>query len=250
MTLTMTESNLGKRGADSLTEAAYQALKREIVRCDLEPGRRVTEAELVDRYQTGRAAVRTALSRLYQERLVDVLPRQGYVVAPITLKHVRDSGAVRLLLEPPAARAAAITGNVDIAELRTLEVAYRTHDNVRTAEHLEAFMQSNAAFHLTVARAADNRRLVEMIAGLLEEMERSFHLAFRLRSNADRLYETDHIDHREIIQALEAGDGDRAERLMADHVTATDRLVIEGLLRSAVLESVNLTVNQAHPAVV
>lgn len=237
----------GKRHVSSLTEAAYLALKRDIVRCELEPGRRVTEAELVERYQTGRAAVRTALSRLYQERLVQVLPRQGYMVAPITLKHVRDSGAVRLMLEPPAARAAA--GRADIDELRRLETEYRAHDEVHTGEHLEAFMQANAAFHLTVARASDNRRLVEMIAGLLEEMERSFHLAFRLRSNAVRLYEINHIDHSEIIQALADGDGPRAGQLMADHIAATDRLIIEGLLDSAVLESVNLTLNRTPSAV-
>lgn len=237
----------GKRGANSLTEAAYQALKRDIVRCELEPGCRVTEAELVARYRTGRAAIRTALSRLYQERLVQVLPRQGYVVAPITLKHVRDSGAVRLLLEPPAARAAA--GRADIGELRRLEAEYRAHDDLRTGEHLEAFMQANAAFHMTVARASDNRRLIELIASLLVEMERSFHLAFRLRSNVVRLYEIDHIDHSEIIQALADDDGPRAGQLMADHIAATDRLIIEGLLDSAVLESVNLTVNRSPSAV-
>jgi DNA-binding GntR family transcriptional regulator len=242
-----TSSTAGKRGAASLTDVTYQALKRDIVSCELEPGRRVTEVELVQRYRTGRAAVRTALSRLQQENLVQVLPRQGYFVAPITLKHVRNLSAVRLLLEPPTARAAA--GKVDIDVLRRLEEEYRAHDDMRTAEHLEAFMQANAAFHLTVARALDNRRLVEMIAGLLTEMERSFHLAFRLRSNVDRLYEIDHVDHREMIQVLAAGDGARAEQLMADHIAETDRLIIEGLLRSTVLESVNLTINQTPSTV-
>jgi DNA-binding GntR family transcriptional regulator len=243
----LTRSLVGPRRAknsiDSLTEAAYQALKRDIVRCDLEPGRRVTEVELVDRYQTGRAAVRTALSRLYQERLVEVLPRQGYVIAPITLKHVRDSGAVRLLLEPPAAQAAA--GRTDIAELRRLEAEYRAHEDFGHGEHLEAFMQANAAFHLAVARASDNRRLVDMIAGLLVEMERSFHLAYRLRNNAVRFHEMNHVDHAEIIQALADNDAPRAGQLMADHIAATDRLIIEGLLGSAVLETVNLTLERA-----
>jgi DNA-binding GntR family transcriptional regulator len=232
-----------RRSADSLTEAAYQALKRDIVRCDLEPGQRVTEVELVERYQTGRAAVRTALSRLYQERLVQVLPRQGYIVAPITLKHVRDSGAVRLLLEPPAAQAAA--GRADIDELQRLEAEYRAHEDLSSGEHLEAFMQANAAFHMAVARASDNRRLVDMIAGLLVEMERSFHLAFRLRNNPVRFYEVNHVDHAEIIQALADHDGARAGQLMAHHIAATDRLIIEGLLDSAVLETVNLTLERA-----
>lgn len=237
-----------KPGPASLTEATYAALKRDIVCCDLEPGQRVTEIELADRYGTGRAAVRTALNRLHQERLVQVLPRQGYLVTPITLKHVRDSGAVRLLLEPPAARAA--VGNADIAALRRLEREYRSLSEVRTGEHLEALMTANAEFHLTVARASENRRLEETIDGLLTEMERSFHLAFRLRGDAAEQYEVDHVGHGQIIQALEEGDGERAEMVMAEHVAATDRLIMAGLLGSAVLESVNLTVTRAPSGVV
>ena len=84
-----------------------------------------------------------------------------------------------------------------------------------------------------------------MIAGLLVEMERSFNLAFRLRSNAVRFHEVNHVDHAEIIQALADDDGSRAGQLMADHIAATDRLIIEGLLDSAVLESVNLTLERA-----
>lgn len=237
-----------KPGAASLTEATHTALKRDIVRCDLEPGQRVTEIELAERYGTGRAAVRTALNRLHQERLVQVLPRQGYLVTPITLKHVRDSGAVRLLLEPPAARAAA--GNADIATLRRLEQEYRSLSEVRTGAHLEAFMTANAEFHLTVARAGENRRLEEMIEGLLTEMERSFHLAFRLRGNAAEQYEIDKVGHAQIIEALEQGDGARAEVVMAEHIAATDRLIIAGLLGSAVLDSVNLSATRSPSAVV
>src|SRR6266508_3140323 len=74
----------------TLAERAYRAIRHDIVRCDLEPGRQVTEAQLVERYGVGRATVRAALSRLSQERLVQAMPREGYLIAPITLKQARD----------------------------------------------------------------------------------------------------------------------------------------------------------------
>ena len=71
-------------------DTAYEYSKRDIVRCTLEPGRQVTEEELADRYRVGRAAVRAALKRLYQEQLIEIMTRQRYMIAPITLKHVNE----------------------------------------------------------------------------------------------------------------------------------------------------------------
>src|SRR5438128_1631929 len=71
---------------DSLAERAYRAIKRDIIRCELEPGGLVTEIQLAKRYRAGRAAVRSALNRLYQERLIQSMPRQGYRIAPVTLR--------------------------------------------------------------------------------------------------------------------------------------------------------------------
>jgi DNA-binding GntR family transcriptional regulator len=220
----------------SLAEIAYQTIKRKIIRCELEPGSQVTEAQLTERYGLGRAAVRTALSRLPQERLVHVLPRQGYTVAPLTLKSVRDLFTVRLLLEPAAAAMAA--RHVDTRQLRRLDELCRASYQLGDRESAEAFLQANTEFHLTVARASGNERLVEILSSLLEEMERFFHLGLMLRDRNDEMFH----EHHDLVDALEAGNGERAEQVTAEQIRTAQKMVIEALRSSPSLESVNLTV--------
>ena len=60
----------------SLAETAYQFIKRDIIRCDLEPGRQITEQQLAKRYDVTRAVVRPAIKRLYQQQLIQTVSQQ------------------------------------------------------------------------------------------------------------------------------------------------------------------------------
>ena len=111
--------NLETARQRSLTETAYIQIKRAIIRCDLEPGQHVTEEQLAERFGLSRSVVRPALKRLYQERLVNTITRQRYVIPPITLKDAQDLFDLRALLEPVAARWAA--GRVDPDQLERLD---------------------------------------------------------------------------------------------------------------------------------
>ena len=86
------------RGNRSGTDEAYDHLKRRILLCDLVPGEELREASLAESTGFGRTPIREALRRLVQERFVEVRPRQGYRVAPITLASVHDVFELRLLL--------------------------------------------------------------------------------------------------------------------------------------------------------
>lgn len=225
-------------GGASLSDTAYQHIKRAIIRCDLEPGRQMTENELVERFAVGRAAVRTALSRLLPEGLVQVLPRQGYFVTPVTLKRVSDLVGVRLLLEPSAARMA--VGRVDVMRLREMDDQYQAHFILVSAEHLEALMRANREFHLAVAHASGNQRLADIIHGLLHEMERLFHLGFKMHAQTGNLYEHNHAD---MIAAFERDDAASAEQLMRDQILATQTLIVGALIASPTLQSANVSIS-------
>ncbi len=104
-------------------EATYNALRQSILSCALIPGSTLTEASLMERYKVGKSTCRLALARLIQEGFVESVPRQGYVIVPITLKDVEEVFALRLLLEPAAARLAA--GKVDAKALARIDKASR-----------------------------------------------------------------------------------------------------------------------------
>ncbi|MHB8381533.1 MAG: GntR family transcriptional regulator [Candidatus Binataceae bacterium] len=223
-------------GKISLTERAYECIKREIVKCSIRPGSVITEVELAARYDVGRAAVRAALARLYQEGLVQPVARRGYEVAPITIKRVRDLFALRLLLEPPAANLAA--GRADQHQLQELDELCRAGYETANASSIERFLRANTDFHVTVARASGNYRLADTLASVLDEMERFFHFAL---ASSDRDNEMRH-EHHDLVEALLAGDGTRAERIASEQVRAAQRMVIDVMISGAQLETVNLAI--------
>lgn len=218
-----------------LTQTAYDLIKRAIIRCDLEPGQQVTEEQLAERFGLSRAVVRPALKRLYQEQLVQTITRQRYVIPPITLKDACDLFELRLLLEPAAAHRAA--GKVDPVLLTRLDELCRAQYRPGDRESAEAFLRANTEFHVTIARASGNDLMAEVIAGLLDREERLNHLSHMLHDRNEEAYH----EHHELVEALVAGNGERAEQVMADQIRSARAFVVEALMSSPSIQSVNVT---------
>jgi DNA-binding GntR family transcriptional regulator len=223
----------------SLAEEAYNTLRREILTCVLVPGTLVTRAHLAARYHAGHAAVREALSRLAQEGLVQVLPREGYLIAPITFKQVHDVLDARLLIEPMVARLAAVrlaSGQVDAERLRRLHDLCVAPERFEDAQTLGRFIDANAAFHLAVVESTGNERLVSIVRGLLESMGRFMYASYLLRERPSGMAQASD----DFVEALVAGDQAAAERLMREDIELASRFVLAALMSSKAVQSVNV----------
>lgn len=216
----------GTNGRASLSDAAYVEVRTDILRCVLEPGRQLTEQELAERYGYGKAPIRTALTRLRHERLVESTPRRGWAVAPITLRDVRELFQIRLILEPPAARLAA--GRLDEAHLHEFETAVQRGYSPGDPASQASFLEANRRFHLTVAEASGNHRLADVINQVLEEVGRVLHLGLAMDDYGDRFQH----EHQDLIQALVAGDGDAAEQLTHDAIRGGEEMALEAVLNT------------------
>src|SRR5574338_17149 len=131
-----------------LTDAAYHAIKQEILNCDLAPGTAVTERELGARFGVGKAPLREALIRLRHEGLLESIPRSDYRIMPVTIQDVQDIFALRLLLEPAAARQAA--GRIDEALLRQLNELCKAGYTPGDRRSEAAFLRANREFHIAI----------------------------------------------------------------------------------------------------
>jgi DNA-binding GntR family transcriptional regulator len=215
----------------SLGDQAYDFIKGDIVLCKLAPGAEVTEAGLADRYQLGRAAIRSALSRLSQGGLVNVLPRRGYLIAPITVKGVQEIFELRLILEPAASRMA--TGHVDLARLGAAN-SWPTLSN--SAKQNLRFLTSNRAFHIAIAQATGNDRLAQSIVTLHDEMVRLLNLGlFSSGRDPDAVridHELQRKQHEVLIASLAAGDPEAAERAAREHIEHSRDLVVQAIFRN------------------
>src|SRR5580692_229521 len=126
----------------SLRDAAYEAIKHRIITCAFRPGEYINELQLSALLNIGRTPVHQALDRLMIEGMVEVIPRKGVIVKPVSLNEVLQIIEVRLINEPFGARLAAEHANdTDLAELGdVLKRAKRWASlrNVETAAFLQA----------------------------------------------------------------------------------------------------------------
>ena len=94
-------------GRQSLRDQAYVRIKRRIIALDYKPGAYINEAMICDDLGIGRTPVHLALERRAVDGLIEVIPRKGLIVAPLSLDEMRQINEVRKLLEPAAASLAA-----------------------------------------------------------------------------------------------------------------------------------------------
>jgi len=191
----------------SLADKAYHEIRGLIVSLELAPGALIDERELIGRLEIGRTPVREALRRLAHERLVEVYPRRGMFVTGVDVRELARLSEVRELLEPEAARLAAERAtDTDRDQLAAL------------LAELEAgrseLMDLDERIHRAVYRAAHN----DLLEATLEQY---YVLALRIWSIAlDRAHELEEAveAHRTLLEAIQAGDAERAADTMRAHV--------------------------------
>jgi DNA-binding GntR family transcriptional regulator len=200
----------------SVVGLAYDEIRSLIVGGALPPGARLGQANLADRFGISRGSVREALRRLAGDGLVQFEVNRGFFVADSGLDDVRDRLEARLELEPGVARLA--------AERRSemdLETMLETIEAELAARTSDAAHDASRAFHLAVAAATGNQAFVKLLDSLwIADIGRRL-LAQRRRSA--EWQGSDIEEHRAIVEAIEAGDGDRASRLMRAHVESAFR---------------------------
>lgn len=218
-----------------LSDQAFEMIKRLIIRCELRPGNEVTEAQLSAMTGLGKAPVRAALARLSQRGLVFSVQRRGYRIAPITVRDITNIYQLRLIIEPKIARLAAerIIPDDVVGRLRDLAVAgYQREDSDSTSE----FLDKNRRFHLSIAQLTGNERLIKLMEQLFEEMDRLFYVGLSIRNRSSEMRR----EHETLIDAIIAGDAERAEKTAAAEITASQKMVIEAVLQESEFFDTNI----------
>lgn len=212
----------------SLADQAYNAIKRDIVTCVLDPGVQIAQSHLVERYQMGLTPIREALKRLEQENLVQSIPRFGYVIAPITIEDLQDIFEMRLILEKAAARLAISRASEEQIEAirKSSNFTYRYQDR----GSYEEFLEMNNEFHTSVALTTGNRRLSETLSRLLDSMIRIFYLGLEWKDSAEEMQQ----EHMILSNALVKRDADLAEQIIEDQINRS-RQRIEQMLTERIL---------------
>ncbi|HEX3508404.1 MAG TPA: GntR family transcriptional regulator [Candidatus Dormibacteraeota bacterium] len=202
--------------ARSQSETAYLRIRDRIVSLDMPPGSVVNEARLQEELDIGRTPIREALQRLALENLVKSIPHRGTFVTDVNITDLARITEVRVVIEAQAARLAAerLAGEERIAVKELLFVL----EAGGPADQRE-LMRLDQQIHRQIYRAAGNSFLE---ATLERYLNLSLRLWYLVVDREVRLREAV-AEHAELLRAVLAGEGSKAEDSMRRHVTGFER---------------------------
>ncbi|MBD0417512.1 GntR family transcriptional regulator [Oryzicola mucosus] len=218
----------------SLTEQVYEALRTQILTCVIRPGQELNEAEVAERFDISKTPAREALAALRQEGLVRSFPRRGYQVTPITFSDMDELFDVRTILEAGAAELACMKLTAEqIDHLNSLaDATYNQGEQLSLA----TFIRSNRDFHLAIAKATGNGRLVQLLTHQIDALERFFYLGAQLR---DVNNETT-VSHHQIVETLASRNQTTAREIMIRHNEQTRQGLFQALATGRGYDLINL----------
>ena len=210
-----------------LREVVFVTLRRQILTGELKPGERLMEIALAQRLGVSRTPIREAIRKLENEGLVVIAPRRGAHVAKITTQELNDVLEVRKTLEILAIRKACKQiREIELADLKRREKEFA--DLIESgSSDINALGDADAAFHDVIYLATRNRRLIQILNNLHEQMYR-FRIEYLKEEDARKRLVA---EHEEIMQALKSRDEEACVRLIGEHIDNQWQTINASLVR-------------------
>jgi DNA-binding GntR family transcriptional regulator len=196
----------------SASDRAYFWTRERILDGTFPTGKMITEGEISDSVGVSRTPVREAFLRLSSEGILELFPKRGAFVVPVTSAEMRNVIEARLLIEGWAAGVVAASPD-RAGTVRLLGECIDEMNAARADEPLR-YAEADRRFHETLVAATDNTHLAEFYRSL---RDRQLRISIALRSMRVRT-ERVHTEHQNIMQAIAGGDEVRAADLVRDHI--------------------------------
>lgn len=210
-----------------LRDVVFQTLREAILRGELKPGERLMEIALAERLGVSRTPIREAIRKLELEGLVIMIPRRGAQVAKITEKDLTDVLEVRIGLENMVIEKACHLMTPE--QLNRLEEAERDFEKAMADGDLKKLAIADEQFHNLIYEACDNRRLLQMLSNLREQLYRYRIEYMKDEDTRNLLVE----EHRDIYEAISMRDIERAKAHAFVHVDNQRKAILRSIQTDA-----------------
>lgn len=206
-----------------LRDVVFNTLRHAILKGELEPGERLMEIALAQKLGVSRTPIREAIRKLELEGLVVMVPRKGAEVADITEKDLRDVLEVRTALEELSIELAMKNMNDD--DYKQLTEANKLFAKDSEGDDLIKITEADVAFHELIYMETGNKRLIQMINNLREQMYR-----YRLEYIKDKSTHARLVDeHNRIIDAMVKNDVAAAKAAIKLHVENQEENILKSI---------------------
>lgn len=204
------------RTAAPASRRAYDHVKRGLLEGAIADGDLLSEGAVADAVGVSRTPVREAFLQLESEGLLALYPKRGALVLPLTAREARELFAARLLVESDALRTV-LARPQDPELVRALRGHLEEQRRLRDGSDLIASAAADRRLHRTWVAAAGNEVLLRFYDGLRDRHDRmTIAMLRRGGPRPDVLA----VEHEAIVDAVQAGDPDRATALLAEHLAA------------------------------
>jgi DNA-binding GntR family transcriptional regulator len=195
-----------------LVEQAYQEIRARILDNLWSPGYQALEQEVALALGMSRTPVHEALMRLQQEGLVEVAPRRGMRVLPVSPTDMREIYEILTALECMAVEILA-KRRPSQQELTPLVEATQLMETALAREDLDAWAKADETFHMALVKLAGNRLLLETVMGYWDRAHRARMFTLRLRPKPVNSTQ----EHMQLVDMLAAGDSAGAAQVNRSH---------------------------------
>jgi GntR family transcriptional regulator, gluconate operon transcriptional repressor len=203
----------------SLAEDAADRIREQILAGGFRQGEHLVEAKIAEQLHISRGPVREAFKLLRAEGLLQDEPRRGIFVVSLTAEDVRDIYGLRAALEGRAARLLARARDPDVVA-RLRELADGIDAAVASGDAAEA-SRADLAFHEGLCRLCGNARIHEVFVRYVPTLR----ALLRLDEQVVRSLDEVSIQHRPLVEAIEAGDEETSVRLFSEHAEHAGELI-------------------------
>jgi len=207
----------------TMQELAYKELEHAIVTARIKPGERLVAEKLARQMGISTIPIREAIGRLEARNFLTVQPKKGATVNALSEKNLKEILEIRLLLELPAARKAAIVSTQDTVE--TIERLNRRYISAQQKNDADMALSANREFHFTIYKGADMPILLAMIQNLWDQVSPYYHLMFRQTLFQDPL--TGIAYHKKIIQGMAANDPRKVSKWLETDLSESTAFVTD-----------------------
>lgn len=203
-----------------LRDVVFNTLRKAILTGELKPGERLMEIHLANRLGVSRTPIREAIRKLELEGLVTMIPRRGAEVAQITEKSLKDVLEVRRALDALCAELAC--DRISDEEKEKLWQACEEFEHATRTGDATTIAAADVAFHDIIVEATGNKRLIQLINNLSEQMYRYRFEYIKDESGHDNLVS----EHRMIYESIIRQDKVKAAEAAKLHIDNQEKSVI------------------------
>lgn len=223
-TTALNDNRTAGRGGQRLSqsERAYQDLKRRILDNEMPAGFQALEQELAELLGMSRTPVREALIRLADEGMVEIRPRHGMRVLPISVADMREIYEILTGLESTAAEIVASRG-LSEQDLAALREAVGDMDSALARDDLIGWASADERFHNLLVEYSGNERLRTWVNTCRDQAHRARMATLRLRPKPVASNE----DHAAVVAAIEQRDGEAARRIHHQHRVRAGAMLVD-----------------------